>query len=139
LHRFDPRGECSRDQVLSLADEEPVLLAVLAVRELAHQLHRRVVPRGDHESSAVRPPGGQTALPHAAFWSSAAFAFSATSANALGSFTARSASVLRSSSIPAAWTPAMKRLYESPLTRAAALMRMIQSCLNVRFLFLRSR
>ena len=37
------------------------------------------------------------------------------------------ASDLRSSSIPAFLTPSMKRLYERPFSRAAALMRMIQS------------
>ncbi len=41
---------------------------------------------------------------------SAAFAFSATAVNAAGSTTARSASDLRSSSIPALWTPFMNWL-----------------------------
>ena len=70
---------------------------------------------------------------------SAAFACSATAVNAAGSATARSASTLRSSSMPALCSPAMNWLYESPFARAAALMRTIQSWRNVRFLFLRSR
>src|SRR5439155_20301501 len=73
-------------------------------------------------------PGVQAA---AVFPSSAAFAFSTTAANATGSLTAMSASDLRSSSIPAACTPAMNRLYERPFARGAALMRMIQCRRNV--------
>src|SRR5581483_9827573 len=52
---------------------------------------------------------------------SAAFALCATAAKAAGSFTARSASTLRSSSISAFLQPATNWLYESPSRRAAAL------------------
>jgi hypothetical protein len=82
-------------------------------------------------------------LAQAAFASSpdasAAFAFSATAVNAAGSATARSASDLRSSSIPALWTPFMNWLYDSPFARAAALIRTIQSERKLRFLLRRSR
>src|SRR6266540_4305049 len=66
-------------------------------------------------------------------------AWSATSLNAAGSLTARSASTLRSSSTPALRQPATNWLYERPSRRAAALIRMIQRRRNVRFLTLRSR
>jgi hypothetical protein len=46
---------------------------------------------------------------------------------------------IRSSSISAAFRPAMNWLYESPFARAPALMRMIQSFRNSRFRTLRSR
>src|SRR5205814_5025641 len=71
--------------------------------------------------------------------SSADFACCAIAPNACGSLTASSASTFRSSGISALRKPAMNWLYESPFSRAAALMRMIQSRRNVRFLFLRSR
>src|SRR5206468_1825404 len=70
------------DQVLALGREEPRPLPVLARREkLADEAELRVLRRADQASSA-------------------AFARSATIANAFGSETARSASDLRSSSIP---------------------------------------
>src|SRR5205807_252321 len=70
-------------------------------------------------------------------FSSADFACSAMAPKACGSRTARSASTLRSSSIPAVFKPAMNWLYERPFARAPALIRMIQSRRKVRFLFLR--
>jgi len=95
LDRLDSRSRGRRNQILALDREEPRLLAVLARREeLADEPQLRVMRRLD-----------QSALD-----SSAALARSATSANAFGSDTARSASDLRSSSIPARRTPAMKRL-----------------------------
>jgi hypothetical protein len=72
-------------------------------------------------------------------FSSAALACSATIEKAAGSLTASSARDLRSSSISALCSPEMNWLYYIPFARAAALMRMIQSWRNVRFLFLRSR
>src|SRR5215211_179331 len=70
---------------------------------------------------------------------SAAFACSAILPKAAGSFTASSASTLRSSSMPALRQPATNWLYESPSARAAALIRMIQSRRKFRFLAFRSR
>jgi hypothetical protein len=116
------------DEVLALDREETGLLAVLpSGEELADEPQLRVVLRGDQAAWELVPE------------SSAAFALSAITANASGSDTAMSASDLRSSSMPAFRTPAMKRLYDSPLTRAAALILTIQSERNVRFLFFRSR
>src|SRR5262249_47614499 len=71
--------------------------------------------------------------------SSADFACAASSANAAGSRAAMSASTLRSSSTFAAFMPAMNWLYERPLARAPALMRMIQSRRKARLRFFRSR
>src|SRR5215211_3718812 len=70
---------------------------------------------------------------------SAAFACSAILPNAAGSFTASSASTLRSSSIPAWRQPATNWLYERPSARAAALIRMIHRRRKLRFFALRSR
>src|SRR4029453_13077080 len=84
-------------------------------------------------------PEGDTASGVAAQASSAALACAAILPNASGSLTARSASTLRSSGISALRRPATSWLYESPSRRAAALMRMIHSRLNVRFRFFLSR
>src|SRR5581483_1016228 len=70
---------------------------------------------------------------------SADFACSASFPNATGSLMARSERTLRSSSTPASFRPEMNWLYERPFARAPALMRMIQSRRNVRFLTFRSR
>ena len=67
------------------------------------------------------------------------YRFSATAANAAGSATARSASDLRSSSIPAPFRPCMNWLYERPFTRAAASILTIQRERKFRFLTRRSR
>src|SRR6266566_1086479 len=69
-------------------------------------------------------------------------AFLATSArcsNAAGSRTARSARIFRLISTPALRRPFISRLYESACSRAAALMRVIQSRRNSTFLLRRSR
>ena len=66
-------------------------------------------------------------------------AFKAIAPNAAGSLTARSASTFRSSSMPAFEQPCTNWLYESPFSRAAALMRMIQRLRIVRLRALRSR
>src|SRR4029453_1320796 len=69
--------------------------------------------------------------------SSAAFACSAILPNAAGSLTASSASTLRSSSMPASRQPATNWLYDRPLARAAALMRMIQRRRKLRWVTFR--
>src|SRR3954453_848959 len=71
--------------------------------------------------------------------SSADFACSAIAPNACGSLTASSARTFRSSSMSAFFSPAINWLYERPLARAPALIRMIQSRRKVRFFALRSR
>jgi hypothetical protein len=114
------------DEILALGGEQPRLLPVLPCgEELADEPELLVVARLDQAA--------ETSV------SSEAFARSATTANAAGSDTARSARDLRSSSIPARRTPAMNLLYDRPLARAAALIRTIQSERNVRFLTFRSR
>src|SRR5215211_7495763 len=70
---------------------------------------------------------------------SAALACSASSPNAAGSLTARSARIFRSRSISALRSPETSWLYERSCARAAALIRVIQSRRKTRFLFLRSR
>jgi hypothetical protein len=101
LERVDALREGRVEEVLALGCEEARLVSVLARREkLADEPQLLVLARGD-QAAAWSP------LPAAA---SAAFALSATTANASGSDTAISASDLRSSSIPASRTPAMKRL-----------------------------
>src|SRR6185503_18699457 len=64
----------------------------------------------------------------------AALAVATRAANAASSRAAMSASVLRSRSTPARFSPAMNWLYEISWARAAALMRMIQSRRKSRFL-----
>src|SRR6185436_2762647 len=66
-------------------------------------------------------------------------AVSASLAKAVGSDTASSARILRSSAMPAFLSPAMKVEYESPTCRHAALTRMIQSERARRFFCLRPR
>src|SRR5262245_14863526 len=68
-----------------------------------------------------------------------ALASSAILANASASWTARSASILRSTSTPALARPAIRRLYEMPFWRAAALMRVIQRLRKSLFFLRRSR
>jgi hypothetical protein len=63
---------------------------------------------------------------------------STTALNASGLRTARSASAFRSSSIPAAFSPLMKREYERSWALTAALMRAIQRLRTMRFFFYRS-
>ena len=112
-------------EILALDGEEPALLPVLARREkLPDEPELLVLTRLDQAAAESD--------------SRAAFARSATTENACGSDTAMSASDLRSSSMPARRTPAMNRLYESPLARAAALIRTIHSERKVRLTF-RSR
>ena len=126
LDRLDAGGGCSLDEVLALGGEQPCLRGASSQREASG---RAGASRSDATRSGGTGPGSA---------SSAALARSATAANAWVE-TAMSASDLRSSSIPAFLTPAMKRLYERPFTRAAALMRTIQSERNVRLRALRSR
>ena len=86
------------DEIFALDREEAALLAMLARREkLPDEPELLVLTRLD-QAAAVDSD------------SSAAFARSATTANAAGSDTAMSASDLRSSSMPARRTPAMNRL-----------------------------
>src|SRR5690348_7598900 len=66
-----------------------------------------------------------------------AFAFSAIAPNALISCTAMSASTLRSIVMPALFRPLIRRLYERPNWRAAALIRTIHSARNWRLRCLR--
>src|SRR5207253_10620682 len=102
------------------------------VRELERKpLVQRRLAREVARLELERLPTGQVC--------SAAFACSAIAPNAAGSLTARSASTFRSSSMPAFEQPCTNWLYESPFARAAALIRMIHSRRNSRFLFLRSR
>src|SRR5262249_27742049 len=61
------------------------------------------------------------------------------SPNACGSSTASAATILRSIATPAAVSPFTSWLYDSPLARAAALMRTIQSERKSRLRALRSR
>src|SRR4029450_13727855 len=88
---------------------------------------------GPYDVTAAEPPA---ALParlqrSQAAVASAAGAFavgpSTRGATAGGSVTARSARIFRSTSIPAALRPEMKRLYVIPSARAAALIRCIHS------------
>ncbi len=98
LDRVDRCVARGLDQVLALDREEPALLAVLArSEELPDEPELLVLTRLDQAAAEEVD-------------SSAAFALSATTENASGSDTAMSASDLRSSSIPASRTPAMKRL-----------------------------
>ena len=129
--QLDRLGRRRLDEILALADEEPELVAPAPLVQLADELELLVVARRDH---AAMPRG---ALARQA--ASADLACSASLPNAAGSLIARSASTLRSSSTFAAFRPEMNWLYESPFARAPALMRMIQSRRNSRFLFLRSR
>ncbi|CAN5712724.1 hypothetical protein BH20ACT14_BH20ACT14_06850 [soil metagenome] len=100
LDRLDRSIVRRLDQIFALDREEPALLAVLPRSEkLPDEPELLVLTRLDQAADASE-----------AFASSEAFARSATTANACGSDTARSASDLRSSSIPASRTPAMKRL-----------------------------
>ncbi len=99
LDRFDAGTGRRLHEVLALDGEETRLVAVLARREkLPDEPELLVLARLDQAASA------------SASAASAAFARSATTANACGSLTAMSASDLRSSSIPAFFTPAMNRL-----------------------------
>src|SRR5437764_1131307 len=68
-----------------------------------------------------------------------AFACSAIFVNAALSWTARSASTLRSMSIAAFFNPLMNVLYDSPSSRTAALIRAIHSTRNSRLRWRRSR
>src|SRR4051812_3066415 len=120
-----PAGAAPRrgfDQILPLDNEQPELVAPAALVQLADELQPLVVAGGDQSAVA-----------------SAAFACSTIWPNAPGSLTARSASTLRSSSMPAFEQPFTNWLYERPFARAAALIRMIQRRRKSRFLFLRSR
>ena len=97
IERLDARSDRRLDEVLALDGEEPCLEAVLAPREkLPDEPELLVLARLDQAAASAD--------------SSAAFARSATAANACGSLTAMSASDLRSSSIPALRTPSMNRL-----------------------------
>src|SRR5439155_4233565 len=119
LDRLDAaRGH---DEILALDREEAELLPPAPLVQLADELQPLVVLGGDQALA------------------SAAFACSAICPNAAGSLTARSASTFRSSSMPALAQPLTNWLYDRPFARAAALIRMIQSRRNSRFLFFRSR
>src|SRR5207237_828942 len=97
LHGLQTRVERRDDEVLALACEQTELVALTTGLELADELEARVGGRGDQ----------------AADCSSADFARSTIFANAGGSFTARSASTLRSSVISALRQPETNWLYES--------------------------
>src|SRR5438105_14561771 len=115
-------GNGRGDKILAFRDKQPKLVSPAPVMELADELEPLVVAGGDQASTL-----------------SAALACSAIAPNAAGSLTARSARILRSSSMPALPQPWMNWLYDSPFCRAAALMRVIQSWRKVRFLTFRSR
>src|SRR3546814_5000052 len=66
-------------------------------------------------------------------------AWATTAAKPALSCTAMSASTLRSSSIEAFFVPAINTLYDTPNSRQAALIRVIQRARKVRFLLRRSR
>ena len=98
LDRLDPRRPGRLDEILALDREETRLVTVLARRKkLPDEPELLVLPRFDQAAASVSV-------------SSAALARSATAANAFGSLTAMSASDLRSSSMPALWTPFMNWL-----------------------------
>src|SRR2546430_2236822 len=120
--QVDRIGDGGLDQILAFRDEQPKLVSPAPVVELADELEPLVVAGRDQASTL-----------------SAALACSAIAPNAAGSLTARSARILRSSSMPALPQPWMNWLYDSPFCRAAALMRVIQSWRKVRFLTFRSR
>jgi hypothetical protein len=90
FERFDAGAERSFDEIFSLGDEEPELVAPAAVVQLADELELLVVAGGDQAASDAN----------------ADLAFSAIAPKACGSLTARSASTLRSSSISAFFKPA---------------------------------
>jgi hypothetical protein len=99
LDGLDPGNSRGVDEIVGLDGEEPGVSSVLSRgEELPDEPELLVVPRRDQ---AACEPGSA---------SSAAFARSATAANACGSLTAMSASDLRSSVIPARFTPSMNRL-----------------------------
>ncbi len=100
LDRLDRSFARGLDQIFALYCEEPALLPVLPRSEkLPDEPELLVLARLDQAADASEASA-----------SSDAFARSATTVNACGSETARSARDLRSSSIPASRTPAMKRL-----------------------------
>jgi len=49
LHRFDPGIDRRLDEILTLRDEEPELVAPAAVLQLADELELLVVERGDQD------------------------------------------------------------------------------------------
>jgi len=98
LDRLDARRSGCLDEILALDGEEPRLVAVLAPREKLPDEPELLVLAGRDQAAFETSS------------SRAAFAASTTTANAFGSDTAISASDLRSSSMPAFLTPAMKRL-----------------------------
>ena len=99
LDRLDAGGQRSLDQILAFGGEQPGLGPVLLGSEkLPDEPELLVLTRLDQAACDSDSA------------SSAAFARSATAAKARGSLTAMSASDLRSSSIPAFFTPAMNRL-----------------------------
>ena len=87
VDRSEPRVERSLDEILTLADEEAEPIAPAAARQLPDELEP-LVRRGCDQAS------------------SAAFARAAIAEKAAGSWTARSASTLRSSSMFALRQPA---------------------------------
>ena len=98
---------------------------------LSRSLSREVISCRGRRSRRPGVPAGRRRLCRRRFQaSSAALACSAIAPNAAGSLTARSASTLRSSSMPAFAQPCTNWLYESPFARAAALIRVIQSLRN---------
>ena len=90
LDRLDATAERSLDEIFSLGDEEPELVAPAPVVQLSDELELLVFAGGDQAASEA----------------SADLAFSAIAPKACGSLTARSASTLRSSSISAFFKPA---------------------------------
>src|SRR5262249_2648596 len=129
----EPAEETNRNIPANLADD---------------RLDRRILrqPTADPGIEARAAPPAGVGLPEERLcevapqvFSRADFACSASAPNACGSLTASSASTLRSSSMLAFFIPATNWLYERPLARAPALIRMIQSRRNVRFFALRSR
>jgi len=79
VDRLQTGGEPRRDEILSLADEEPELGALPAGRELAHELQTRVRRRADQAAHSIvlawpssrasrRPPPGHVSTSSAKPW-----------------------------------------------------------------------
>src|SRR5215213_7948531 len=141
-------AQCLRGGLATLGEEETSRLAFLSTQQPASIPQHAL--RGGGKINRLEPaherctdPGqrclGRQFDPQAAVASAAgtfALATSTSPAKAAGSVTARSARILRSTSIPAALRPEMKRLYVIPSARAAALIRWIH---NLRKSLLRAR
>src|SRR5215207_5177111 len=95
VDRLDPGRLRRLDEIFALGDEEPFAVALRARGEAPHEPQPRVRGRRDQDGTGC---------------DSAAFACSAIRPNAAGSETARSARILRSSSISAFFRPEMNWL-----------------------------